>query len=154
VEDRQDLAQPVVAGPLAGRIVLSCSLPMTDDDTALALGTTTSGAEELARHTRARVVSAFNTVPSELITALLDRPAVPAPPPMVAYCGDPEAKRACAPLLADAGFAPVDAGSLRVARYLEPFGLLVAQLAYAEGANPALGYRFDTVTAADPGRHA
>jgi predicted dinucleotide-binding enzyme len=28
------------------------------------------------------------------------------------------------------GFDPVDAGPLRIARYTEPFGLLVAQLAY------------------------
>jgi predicted dinucleotide-binding enzyme len=62
---------------------------------------------------------------------------------MVAYCGDDAAeKRTCIPLLDGASFEPVDVGPLHVARYLEPFGLLVARLAYAEGANPALRYHF------------
>ncbi len=138
------------AGPLDGRLVMSCSLPMLADDSALALGHTTSGAEALAERTGARVVSAFNTVPSELITALLDGRRTPGGPPAVIYCGDdPGAKAAAGPLLRDAGFAPVDAGPLRIARYLEPFGLLVAQLAYAEGADPALGYRFVTAAGGD-----
>ena len=47
------------AGPLDGRLVLSCSLPMLADDSALALGHTTSGAEALAERTGARVVSAL-----------------------------------------------------------------------------------------------
>jgi predicted dinucleotide-binding enzyme len=132
------------AGPLDGRVVISCSLPMTPDDSALAIGLTTSGAEALALRTGARVVSAFNTVPSELITALADEgPGSVGETPAVAYCGDDEgAKRTAEPLLRDAGFEPVDAGPLRIARYLEPFGLLVAQLAYVQGLGPALGYRW------------
>src|SRR5262247_1304156 len=56
------------AGDLAGKLVLSCSLPMNADDTALVVGHTSSGAEELARKIRrARVVSAFSTVPSEVL---------------------------------------------------------------------------------------
>src|SRR5437764_4376984 len=55
------------AGDLSGKVVLSCSLPMNADDTALAVAHTSSGAEELAKSIpRARVVSAFNTVPSEV----------------------------------------------------------------------------------------
>ena len=34
------------------------------------------------------------------------------------------------PLIRDAGFDPVDAGALRIARYTEPFALIVAQVAY------------------------
>ena len=52
------------AGDLAGKVVLSCSLPMNADDTRLVVAHTSSGAEELARKIRrGRVVSAFNTVP-------------------------------------------------------------------------------------------
>jgi 8-hydroxy-5-deazaflavin:NADPH oxidoreductase len=41
---------------------------MTEGDSDLAIGHTTSGAEELARRlSDARVVAAFNTIPSELI---------------------------------------------------------------------------------------
>src|SRR5205823_5935179 len=40
------------------------------------------------------------------------------------------------------GFEPVDAGPLRIARYMEPFALLVAQLAYEGDGSPELAYRF------------
>jgi predicted dinucleotide-binding enzyme len=43
---------------------------------------------------------------------------------------DDGAKRVAATLIRDAGFEPLDAGPLRIARYLEPFTLLVGQLAY------------------------
>ena len=36
-----------------------------------------------------------------------------------------------------------DAGPLRVARYTEPFALLVAQLAYEGEGGPELAYRFE-----------
>ena len=50
------------------------------------------------------------------------------------YCGDDQhAKDVAATLIRDVGFDPVDAGPLRIARYLEPFSLAIAQLAY-EGA--------------------
>jgi predicted dinucleotide-binding enzyme len=41
------------------------------------------------------------------------------------------------------GFDPVDAGPLRMARYTEPFTLLIARLAYESGAGPELTYRFE-----------
>jgi 8-hydroxy-5-deazaflavin:NADPH oxidoreductase len=37
----------------------------------------------------------------------------------------------------------VDAGPARIARYIEPFALLVAQLAYEGEGGPELAYRFD-----------
>src|SRR2546428_11412270 len=37
------------AGDLSGKVVVSCSLPMNADDTALVVAHTSSGAEELAR---------------------------------------------------------------------------------------------------------
>src|SRR5215216_4974548 len=37
------------AGDLSGKVVLSCSLPMNDADTELAVGHTTSGAEKIAK---------------------------------------------------------------------------------------------------------
>jgi predicted dinucleotide-binding enzyme len=41
------------------------------------------------------------------------------------------------------GFDPVDAGPLRIARYTEPFTLLIAQLAYEGDEGPELAYRFE-----------
>ncbi len=55
-------------GDLSSKVIVTCSLPMNDGNTELILGRTTSGAEELARMMpKARVVSAFNTVPSEVL---------------------------------------------------------------------------------------
>jgi hypothetical protein len=42
------------AGDLAGKVILTCSLPMNDHNTELVIGHTTSGAEELQRKSRTR----------------------------------------------------------------------------------------------------
>jgi predicted dinucleotide-binding enzyme len=47
-----------------------------------------------------------------------------------------------AQLIRDVGFDPVDAGPLQIARYIEPFALLVGQLAYGTEGGPELAYRF------------
>lgn len=66
------------AGDLSGKVLVTCSLPMNDDDTGLVVA-----------HT------------------------------------------------------PVDAGPLAVARFSEPFTLLIAKLAYDGDDGPALAYRFE-----------
>jgi predicted dinucleotide-binding enzyme len=76
------------AGELSGKVVLSCSLPMNEDDTELVVGRTSSGAEELARKIpRARVVYAFNTVPSEVLFDVYEAKRKASRPSLV-YCGD------------------------------------------------------------------
>jgi predicted dinucleotide-binding enzyme len=132
------------AGDLPGKVVVSCSLPMNAGDTALVVAHTSSGAEELTRMVpRARVVSAFNTVPSEVLFGVYESRRKARRPSLV-YCGDDQpAKVTTAGLIRDAGFEPVDAGPLRLARYTEPFALLVAELAYEGGGGPDLGYRFE-----------
>lgn len=135
------------AGDLSGRIVVTCSLPMNDDDTALVLGHTSSGAEELAKKLpKARIVSAFNTVPSEVLFAVFES-RKRARPSLVYSGDDTDAKEVVAGLIRDAGFDPVDAGPLRIARYTEPFALLVAQLAYEGEGGPELAYRFEWLIA-------
>jgi hypothetical protein len=131
------------AGDLSGRVVVSCSLPMNDDDTELVVAHTSSGAEELARRAPgARIVSAFGTVPSEVLFAVFDARGGE-PRPTMLYCGDDDdAKATAARLIADVGFEPLDAGPLRIARYAEPFTLLVARLAYEGDGGPELAYRF------------
>jgi len=132
------------AGNLAGKVILSCSLPMNQDDTALVVGQTSSGAEQLAKKLgKARVVAAFQTVPSEVLFDVYESRRRKRRPSLV-YCGDDKsAKRVAARLIRDVGFDPVDAGPLRIARYAEPFALLVAQLAYEGDAGPELAYRFE-----------
>ena len=60
-----------------------------------------------------------------------------------AALSDEAAKELTATLIRDVGFDPVDAGPLRVARYLEPFTLLMGQLAYEGEGGPELAYRFE-----------
>ena len=132
------------AGDLVGKVVVSCSLPMNEDDTALVVGRTSSGAEELARRVpRGRIVAAFGTVPSEVLFAVYQGRRRARRPSLI-YCGDdPDANAVAAGLIRDVGFEPVDAGPLKIARYAEPFTLLVAQLAYEGDEGPALAYRLE-----------
>jgi predicted dinucleotide-binding enzyme len=131
-------------GDLSGKVIVSCSLPMNDDDTGLVVAHASSGAEELAKRIpKARVVSAFNTVPSEVFFSVFEARRKATRPSLV-YCGDDSSsKHVAAELIRDVGFDPVDAGPLRIARYTEPFALLVAQLAYEGKGGPELAYRFD-----------
>lgn len=133
------------AGDLSGKVVLTCSLPMNEDNTELLVAHTSSGAEELAKKVpKAQVVSAFNTVPSEVLFGVHEARRRASRPSLV-YCGDDRrGKRRAAGLIRDVGFDPVDAGPLRMARYTEPFALLVAQLAYEGTGGPELAYRFET----------
>ena len=132
------------AGDLSGKVVVTCSLPMNVDDTELVIAHTSSGAEELARKIpTARVVSAFNTVPSEVLSGVYQARRKASRASLV-YCGDDQrAKAAAVRLIRDVGFDPVDAGPLQIARYTEPFALLVAQLAYEGKGGPELAYRFE-----------
>src|SRR5437899_687476 len=59
--------------------------------------------------------------------------------------GGASGKKIPVELIRDVGFDPVDAGPLRIARYTEPFALLVAQLAYEGDGGPELAYRFERV---------
>jgi predicted dinucleotide-binding enzyme len=89
------------------------------------------------------VVAAFGTVPSEVLFSVFDARRKSRRPSLV-YCGDDgKAKQSAATLMRDVGFDPVDAGPLRMARYTEPFTLLIAQLAYETSAGPQLAYRFE-----------
>jgi 8-hydroxy-5-deazaflavin:NADPH oxidoreductase len=132
------------AGDLSGKVILTCSLPMDERNTKLIFGTTTSGAEELAKKApRTHVVCAFNTVPSEVLFGVFEAKRRKNRPSLV-YCGDhKQSKSVAAELIRDVGFDPFDAGPLRIARYTEPFALLVAQLAYEGEAGPELAYRFE-----------
>ena len=131
-------------GELSGKVIVSCSLPMNADDTDLVIAHTSSGAEELAKKVpKARVVSAFGTVPSEVLFDVFEARRK-ATRPSLLYCGDDSrGKKIAAELIRDVGFDPVDAGPLRIARYTEPFALLVARLAYEGKGGPELAYRFE-----------
>jgi predicted dinucleotide-binding enzyme len=132
------------AGDLSGKIIVTCSLPMDVPNSKLVLGLTTSGAEELAKMApKAKVISAFNTVPSEVFFGVFAA-RKKADKPSLVYCGeDAGAKKTAAKLIADVGFEPVDLGGLNNARYTEPFALLMAEIAYSGKKGPEVAYRFE-----------
>jgi 8-hydroxy-5-deazaflavin:NADPH oxidoreductase len=133
------------AGDLSGNVIVTCSLPMNADDTKLVIAHTSSGAEALAKKVRkADVVSAFSSVPSEVLFDVFDAKRRTRRRPSLVYCGDDkDAKDVAAILIRDVGFEPVDAGPLRIARYLEPFSLAMAQLAYEGDEGPEIAYRIE-----------
>ena len=132
------------AGDLSGKVVITCCLPMNDNDTELVVAYTSSGAEELAKKIpKARVVLAFNTVPSEVLFSVYEAKHKANRPSLV-YCGDDQSsKELSAGLISDVGFDPVDAGPLQIARYIEPFALLIGRLAYEGEEGPELAYHFE-----------
>jgi predicted dinucleotide-binding enzyme len=125
---------------LAGKIVWDATNALRPDLSALEIGTTTSGGEEVARWARgARVVKAIPPFAEALHGESL---AVGGGLPTVFVCGDDtEARRTVAALVTEIGADAVDAGPLALARYTEPASMLLVQLAYAQGMGSHLGLR-------------
>src|SRR5256886_10521740 len=132
------------AGDLSGKVVVTCSMPMNEDNTELVVAHTSSGAEELAKRIpKARVVAGFGTGPSRGVFDVYEARRK-ARRPSLLYCGDDRrGKGVAAGLIRDVGFDPLDVGPLRIARYTEPFTMLIAQLAYEAKGGPRLAYRFE-----------
>jgi 8-hydroxy-5-deazaflavin:NADPH oxidoreductase len=115
----------------AGRILVDATNPLAPGLVGLSLGTTTSGAEEIARHARgARVVKAFNTTGAENMA----QPRYPSGTVFMPVAGDdPEARARVVALATRLGFEAVDVGPLSVARYLEPFAMTWIHMAIKRG---------------------
>jgi predicted dinucleotide-binding enzyme len=132
------------AGNVSDKVIVTCSLPMNAANTELVVAHTSSGAEELAKRARdAAVVSAFGSIPSEVLFAVYEARGTATPPSMLYCADDDEAKEVAARLIRDVGFDPLDVGPLRSARYIEPFTMLIAKLAYEGDGSPAVAYRFE-----------
>ncbi|MBI4819684.1 MAG: NADPH-dependent F420 reductase [Deltaproteobacteria bacterium] len=110
-----------------------------DAKMSLAMGFTTSGAEELQKKIpRARVVKAFNTQFAQHMDSgrLSDQRLT------VFVAGDDAAAKSDVTELATAiGFEAVDAGPLANARLLEPLGYLNIQLGYVLGLGAQIGLK-------------
>jgi predicted dinucleotide-binding enzyme len=128
------------AGPVAGKVLFSCVNCLKPDFSGLEVGTTTSAAEEIARLAPgARVVEAIPPM-AQILAADSRRPG--GQQLSTFYCGDDAgAKASVAKLLADLDLDPVDAGPLTSARYIEPAGMLVVQVAYGMGLGPNIGMK-------------
>jgi hypothetical protein len=122
----------------AGRILVDATNPIAAGLSGLALGTSTSGAEEIARHARnARVVKAFNTTGAEN----LGDPRYADGKLFMPVAGDDAAARAEVVALANRiGFDAVDVGGLAAARYLEPWAMLWIHMAIKLGHGRGFGF--------------
>jgi 8-hydroxy-5-deazaflavin:NADPH oxidoreductase len=120
------------AGPLGGRVLWSCVNALKRDLSGLAVGFSSSAAEEVARRAQgARVVAAIPPFAHAIASGDLsyDRELAPS----VFVCGDePAAKALVSALVADIGAHPVDAGPLSSARLVEPAMMLLVRLAYED----------------------
>lgn len=114
-----------------GKILVDATNPISAGLSGLAVGTNTSGAEEIAKAAKgARVVKAFNVTGAEnMADSHYANGAVFMP-----ICGDDEAARnQVKALVMLIGFDAVDLGDLKSARYLEPFAMTWIHLAIKLG---------------------
>lgn len=109
------------------------------DATNFIQGERPGGLDSLAAYVKSLtggpVVKAFNTV----FARLFDQVSEQRTKPSCLYCGDDEAKGVTEQLISDAGYEPVDAGELDVARTLEDF--VRVNFALTNTVGPAF-YRF------------
>ncbi len=118
-------------GDLTGKVIIDCTNPLTPPNlTALEVGHTTSGAEQVAAWAPgARVCKAMNQIGS----AMMDHPQLDGNPLMLICGDDDDAKQVTSNLVSALGFEVVDAGDLTVARLLEPYAAIWIHLAYSRG---------------------
>ncbi|MGC3997461.1 MAG: NAD(P)-binding domain-containing protein [Anaeromyxobacter sp.] len=121
-----------------GKVLVDATNALTAD-MQLAVGFTTSGAEELQKKAgRARVVKAFNTVfAKHMETGKVKGEALA----LLVAADDAAAKDRVLGLGREIGFDAIDAGPLRNARWLESLGYLNIQLGYVQKLGPDIGFR-------------
>jgi predicted dinucleotide-binding enzyme len=105
----------------------------------LAVGYTTSGAEELQKKlAEAKVVKGFNTI----FASLMDKGQVAGEQLSLFVAGnDRDAKDRVLQLGRDLGFDAIDAGPLKNARWLETLGYLNIQLGHVQKMGTQIGFR-------------
>ena len=120
-------------GDLRGKVVVDITNPLTADYMGLTLGHSTSAAEEIAKAAPgAEVVKAFNTVFAQVLTDGADFGNGQTVTVFVASDSE-RAKQTATALAQSMGFATVDAGGLKNARYLEPVAGFNIYLGYGAG---------------------
>jgi 8-hydroxy-5-deazaflavin:NADPH oxidoreductase len=134
----QDNAVRELGETIHGKPVVDVSNALTKD-MQLAIGFSTSAAEELQKKARdARVVKAFNTI----FAQHMDKGRVRDEQLTTLVAGeDDAAKQQVLELARAIGFDAVDAGPLRNARWIEAMGFLNIQLGYVQKLGPQMGFR-------------
>lgn len=120
------------------KIMWDCTNALKPDLSGLAIGTTTSGAEEIAK--LAPWATVVKAIPP--FAQMLHSPSmlIGEHRAGVFVCGDDaDARAIVAKLVDEIGAQPVDAGPLALARYVEPAAMLLVQLAYQQGFGARIG---------------
>ena len=127
------------AGPLTGKTVIDCVNPLLPDLSGLALGTTTSAGEEIAKLIpSAKVVKCFNT----LGAGNFANPEFGDQKASMFFAGDDAgAKLTVAELGNQLGFDMVDAGPLSQSRWLEAMAILWITMAYKYGGSQRSAFK-------------
>jgi 8-hydroxy-5-deazaflavin:NADPH oxidoreductase len=127
------------AGPLTGKTVIDCTNPVLPDLSGLAIGTTTSAGEEVAKLLpAAKVVKCFNTLGASNFAD----PTFNGEKASMFYCGnDASAKRIVAELGNQLGFDMVDAGPLSQSRWLEAMAVLWISMVHKYGGSQRSAFR-------------
>jgi predicted dinucleotide-binding enzyme len=122
-----------------GKIVIDATNALTAE-MQLAVGYTTSGAEELQKKLpKAKVVKAFNTVFAQhMDSGKLNGQTLTA----FAASDDEVARNKVLELLRSIGFDAVNAGPLQNARHLEALGFFNIQLGYVLGNGAMTGFKY------------
>lgn len=127
-----------MGGAAAGKTLVDASNALTPDF-HLALGFTTSAAEELQKKApSAKVVKAFNTVFAQHMASGQVKGAALT---LFVAGDDQDAKDQVLTLGRDIGFDSVDAGPLKNARWLETLGYLNIQLGYMLKMGTEIGFK-------------
>lgn len=114
-----------------GRILVDATNPLAPGLAGLTLGTTTSGAEQIAERARgARLVKAFNTTGAD---NMADSRYAQGLPMMPIAGDDDDARKQVLALATLLGFDAVDMGPLTAARYLEPLAMVWIHLSFRQG---------------------
>jgi predicted dinucleotide-binding enzyme len=120
-------------GKLAGQVVVDITNPLTADYMGLTIGHGTSAAEEIAKAVDGiEVVKAFNTVFAQVLGEGADFGKGRQVEVFVASDSE-RAKQVARTVAESIGFAVVDAGPLKNARYLEPLAGLNIYFGYGAG---------------------
>jgi 8-hydroxy-5-deazaflavin:NADPH oxidoreductase len=126
-----------LAGALAGKIVWDCTNPFAPDMSELLIGTTTSAGEEVAK--LAPLAQVVKAVPPFAQSLHAPSMLIGGHRPGVFVCGDDaEARATVVQLVTEVEAGAVDCGPLKLARFTEPLGMLVTNLAYVQGMGPAI----------------
>jgi predicted dinucleotide-binding enzyme len=127
-------------GDLSGKIIINCTNPlaMGSDGLELVLGHTTSGGEQVAAWAPAAAV--FKTL-NQIGAESMDKAGLFPVRPVMFVAGDDESRKPVVlRLISKLGFEAVNAGPLRIARLLEPLGMLWIDQALYRGRGQSFAF--------------